>query len=183
VSAARERVVARLSDAFARDELQVEELERRLTAAYRAEEDAALQALVADLPARETALVPAPATVPSTDAQGRALAVLGTTTRSGRWRVPRAMRVTATLGNVTLDFRDAELAPGVSEVHVRAVLGSVEIVVPPDLAVETTGAGILGAFEHVARAPARAEPDRPLLRIHGAAVLGSVDVVTRLRGR
>ncbi len=179
---ARERVIARLSEGFERDELEVEALERRLASAYQAEDEAALQALVADLPARETALAPV-SSAPLSEVGDRALAILGTTSRAGRWRVPRRLRVVAALGSVTLDLRHAVLSPGVTEVHIRATLGSVDVIVPPDLAVETTGAGILGAFEHVDRAPPEVEPDRPRLRIHGVAFLGAVDVQTRARGR
>jgi hypothetical protein len=183
-AAVRDRVIARLSDAFAQDELPVEEFERRLTAAYHAESPDALQALVGDLTARE-AVVQSTALVPAnrTEARSRTLAVLGSTTRRGHWTVPRHMRVVATLGSVVLDFRDASFAPGVSEVDARAILGSVEIIVPPDLAVETSGTGVLGSFEALDRAPAQADPERPLLRVHGVAVAGSVEVMTRLRGR
>jgi len=39
------------------------------------------------------------------------------------------------------------------EIDLRAVMSSVEIIVPPGLAVETEGAAIMGTFEHVDRAP------------------------------
>ena len=60
--------------------------------------------------------------------------------------------------------------------------GGVEIIVPPDLAVETEGTGILGGFEAIDRSPPEPDPERPILRIRGTAVMGGVSVETRLLG-
>jgi hypothetical protein len=49
VRQAREDAIARLSDAFAHDVIEVEEFERRLTLAHRAESPADIQAIVTDL--------------------------------------------------------------------------------------------------------------------------------------
>ena len=62
------------------------------------------------------------------------------------------------MGGATLDFREARLPEGEVEIRVGALMGGVEIIVPPTLAVESNGAAIMGGFEHVDRAPATAEP-------------------------
>ena len=67
-------------------------------------------------------------------------------------------------------------------VALRAVMSSVEIIVPPGLAVETEGTAIMGTFEHVDRAPAHPDPEAPLLRVHGLALMGSVEIKMRLPG-
>jgi hypothetical protein len=90
--------------------------------------------------------------------------------------------VRTVLGSAELDFREARLPPGIVEVEVEAVLGSVEITVPPHLAVEAEGGAVLGSFEHVARAPAQPAPDASVLRIRGRAVLGSVEIAMALPG-
>src|SRR5438105_3882770 len=61
---ARERAIARLSDAFAHDSLELDEFERRLGLAHRSDSLAEIERLVNDLPgeAPVTALVPATAT-------------------------------------------------------------------------------------------------------------------------
>jgi hypothetical protein len=48
--------------------------------------------------------------------------------------------------------------------------------------VQTSGTGIMGGFQQINRAPAHPDPDAPLLRIHGFAVMGGVDVKMRLPG-
>jgi hypothetical protein len=108
--------------------------------------------------------------------------LMGSTERRGSWSVPRQMNVRTTMGSTVLDFRDARLPAGPVEVQLRTLMGSAEIIVPPGLAVETEGSAIMGTFEHVDRAPAHPDPDAPLLRIRGLAVMGSVEIKMRLPG-
>ncbi|MFO0575383.1 MAG: LiaF-related protein [Polyangia bacterium] len=86
------------------------------------------------------------------------------------------------LGGIELDFREASLGPGVTEVHITAVLGGVSLIVPPQLAVEMDGTAIMGGFEHSERAPVQLDPERPVLRVHGLALWGGVAIETRLPG-
>ena len=76
----------------------------------------------------------------------------------------------------------ARLPAGVVDIDLRAVMSSIEILVPPGLAVETEGVAIMGSFEHVDRAPAHPDPDAPLLRVRGIALMGSVEIKMRLSG-
>lgn len=184
---ARERVIARLSDGFAHDELELEEFEQRLGLAHRSSSLAELSQLTRDLAVSATALAKVPAVAPapvpaSVRAEQTLAAVLGGTTRVGRWTPPRRLRVIAIMGGVELDFREATLHPGVTEVVITAVMGGVSITVPPQLAVEMDGMAIMGGFAHSERAPAQHDPDRPVLRVRGVAVMGGVDIKTRLVG-
>jgi len=60
------------------------------------------------------------------------------------------------------------------------VFGSIEIIVPPNLAVESAGASILGSFEGIQRVPRDPDPDLPILRVQGRAILGSIEVRTEV---
>lgn len=188
----REQVIEWLSEQFARDGMELDEYERRIDMVHQATSVAGLEEAMAglDLPAAESvapsqALVPRPAEqqlpVPGA-ARKRVSAILGGVERKGRWVVPEDVRVTAILGGISLDFREALLAPGVTHVHVTAILGGVDIVVPPHVAVQCDGLAIMGGFEEVHRAPAVPDPDRPTLMITGIAMMGGVDIQTRLPG-
>lgn len=74
-----------------------------------------------------------------------------------------------------------------TEVTVFALWGGVDIIVPPGLQVECSGAGIMGAFERTPdeladASVASSDPGSPVLRVNGVALMGGVDVSTRLPG-
>jgi hypothetical protein len=187
---ARERAIAALSDGFANDALDVDEFERRVTLAHTSESAEEIAALITDLPASSTALgasaapTVALATTPTDDGATpqTVYAVFGGVERRGSWTVPCRWRVVATFGGALLDLREARFPTGVIDLEVRAVFGGVQIIVPPGLAVEVQGTAIMGGFQNVNRAPAHPDPDAPLLRIHGLAFMGGVEITMRLPG-
>jgi hypothetical protein len=196
---ARERAIAQLSEAFAHDEIGVDEFERRLTLAHRAEDPAALEDTVRDLASGSTAEAivtgPSRAMTPSFEGtrelgreraqervQDRLLAIFGGVERHGAWTLPRHLRASAIMGGLVLDLREATLLPGVSEIHVNAIMGGAQIIVPPSLAVEVSGTAIMGGFAHVERTPQQRDPEQPVLRVRGIALMGGVAVETRLPG-
>ena len=73
--------------------------------------------------------------------------VLRSVTRRGPWEPPETMRLVSVLGSIVLDYRDADLPLGVTEVECEVFLGSVEVIVPPDVDVEPTGSVFLGSVE------------------------------------
>ena len=194
----RERVIARLSDHFAHDALDVEEFERRVTVAQTAENPGDIEALLTDLPeiagtiagtiAGSTASVPAvvptvvSALIPAERDRDTLYAIFGGIDRRGTWTLPRQMKIVAVFGGAHLDLREARFPPGVIDLDVTAVMGGIEIVVPPGLAVQMHGSAIMGGFQDVNRAPANPDPDAPLLRVHGLTMMGGVSVSMRLPG-
>jgi hypothetical protein len=186
----RERVIARLSDHFAHDALDVDEFERRVTVAQTSDDPADIEALLADLPEVAGPIAPVPAVVPTVVPallpaerdRDTLYAIFGGIDRRGAWTVPRRMKVVAIMGGAHLDLREARFPPGVVELDVTAVMGGIEIVVPPGLAVQMHGSAIMGGFADVDRAPANPDPDTPLLRVRGLTMMGGVNVSMRLPG-
>jgi hypothetical protein len=185
----RQHTIDRLCELFAQDRLTLEELERRIDVAERTLDRSELGALLADLQPRTPAVAgtsPLPATrgvsLPiERNRNGTILAIMGAAERRGAWHPAEHNFVLCLMGGADLDFREVQLPPGVTEVFVIACMGGCEIVVPPDLQVEVNGVGIMGGFGH--RAPGtRPGPNMPLLRINGFALMGGVDVNTRLPG-
>ena len=117
-------------------------------------------------------------TVARAASSGRVVSFLSGVQRKGTWSVPRHLKVNAFMGAVELDFCEALLGPGVSEVEITAIMGAVSITIPPTLRVECNGAGILGVFEAVSLNVPKGGPDDPVLRISGSAVMGAVEVAT-----
>jgi hypothetical protein len=90
--------------------------------------------------------------------------------------------VIAFCGGAELDFREAVLPPGVTELKIFAMWGGVEVIVPPGLNVECHGVGIMGGFEHVPETSLPVNPGAPTLRVTGVALMGGVDVTVRHLG-
>jgi hypothetical protein len=185
----RDITIDALSALFAAGRLEMEEFEARVERALRAGSVPELDALVADLaPTGERPRPVVPALVrepmgPDHPRGSRAtVAVMSGTRRNGRW-FPAARHVgVAVMGGAELDFREAELSPGTTDVYLYAVWGAIEVIVPPDLDVEVGGLAIMGGLTHLASHPSRLESQRPRLRIHGFALMGAVEVKVRLPG-
>jgi hypothetical protein len=183
----REQVIAVLTEQYSRDTFELDELERRLDLAHRADTVAALDAIVADLGVvtSDTALT-APLVDAATLAQWperkRLVAIFGGFEKRGAWKCPRHVTVAAIMGGAEVDLREAEMAPGVTEMNVVAIMGGVELIVPPWLSVEVDATAIMGGFEELHRAPTTPEPGRRVLRVTGVAIMGGVSVETRMPG-
>src|SRR5690606_11791653 len=175
-----EYTITRLCDHFARDHLEATELEELIDRAHQAQTLAALDNLLVGLPelspapATETAVVPASAV----DAQQVVVAIMGGVERKGTWTPPATLYAVTLMGGTLLDFREAQMGPGVTNVVVVAMMGGVEIIVPPGLRVESNGIGIMGGFEHAGQ-HAAGPPDGPILRVSGAAIMGGVEIKER----
>jgi len=185
----RDAVIASLTDHFSQDVLDLDEFDRRIDLAHRAVTVAELDALVTDLaplpvPSTSTALVPKPTSLALDrfPERKRYLCILGGVDKKGRWTVARHLRVVAFWGGAQLDFREADFAPGVTELHVTCVMGGCQIIVPPWLAVEIDGTAIMGGFDEMERGHGAPDPDRALLRVTGLCIMGGFSCETRLPG-
>jgi len=100
--------------------------------------------------------------------------------KKGRWELPRHMRVLAIFGSATLDLRQALVGPGVSVIEALTIFGNIEVVVPPEIAVECDGDAIAGTFtlKRGRRGPASlpAPLGAPVVRVIGNAYFASVTV-------
>jgi hypothetical protein len=190
----RQKAIDALCEHFANDALSVEEFERRLDRAHKAREMEDLRAILADLPSgdlpvlrQEAAPSPAPrwqGAIPASRVRERGfmVAALGGVEKSGRWVPARKTFGLAVMGGLVLDFREALLPPGVTEVWLFTLMGGAEVIVPPGLSVQSDGVAILGGFEQQEDVSLNPDPNIPLLRLRGAALLGGVEVSIRYPG-
>ena len=193
IEADRQRAVEALMEHFSNDVMDLDEFERRLDAVNRCASADELRELLSDLPPLEssepaTHMIPArgggPVVVDASRVRrhGFLISVFGSTNRAGRWIPPQQTFAVGVFGGISLDFREALLGPGNTDLNVFAVLGGVEIIVPPEMAVEVDGMALCGGFEYETDEPLRRDPDLPTLRIRGLAILGGVGVEVRLPG-
>ena len=189
----RQVTIDALCEHFANDVMSVEEFERRVESAHNATTAAELRGLLQDLPGASN--LPSAPGSPGSPAHTRdyvittrdqvrersfAVAVMGGTRRAGRWSPARSNHVIAIMGGAEIDFREAVMGPGVTEVQIFTLWGGVEVIVPPGMNVESHGIGIMGGFEH---APDRMpDPNAPTLRVTGLALMGGVEITVRHAG-
>ncbi len=186
--AERAFVIQKLADAFAADRLSMEELDARLTRVYQTTERAQLETLLMDpaTPGRTLERSVASARLAADYAlpeRGVGVALLGGFERGAGWVLPRRFKAIAFMGGVELDLRDAHIAPGVSEIEVVAVWGGVEILVPDGVRVEVVGMAVMGGFSAKSGLTSLDDPDAPVLRVSGFALMGGVDIKRKEKTR
>lgn len=112
------------------------------------------------------------------------LAMFGSQHRTGRWVVPDRLTVTAILGEVVIDFRDALLQSQRVILYTTVLGGRLRLLVPDGVDVEVTGSGEPARQRGtVARPPGLNEPPRPVIEVRGLMVWGRVQVVTPPKNR
>jgi hypothetical protein len=180
----RNAIAERLRDAFADGRLDEDEFDVRIQAALSARTRAELEPLLADLlPEGTVAPVQAPGPVMPVSpggAQKHALvvAIMGGAERKGRWRVPAESTAVAIMGGVELDLRAATLTSPVTTIRAAAIMGGVDIIVPPGVRVEMSGIPLMGGGEDRVD-DANLPPTAPLVKVYWLALMGGVSVRTK----
>ncbi|MFI6933394.1 DUF1707 domain-containing protein [Streptomyces sp. NPDC050287] len=190
----RERVADILRDALAEGRLDMEEFGERLDATYKARTYGELAPITRDLPAAaRTDSAPrvsmAKESAPSgswaarvTGGEGSsdwAVAVMSGFQRKGRWTVPRRFNAFAFWGGGEIDLRDADFAAGEVEINCVAIMGGMQVIVPPGVEVVVRGIGIMGGFDHREEG-VPGDPGAPRVIVTGFAFWGGVGVERKL---
>ena len=184
----RHKVAEVLRHAAGEGRIDLEELDERLEATFRAKTYGDLVPITADLPVRTTGALPG--TPPHPVAQpypgGPALpattypssiSFMGDCTRRGVWRVPVQHTAFAMMGSVTLDLREALFEAREVTVTAVAIMAGVDVIVNPQTQVIVDGVGIMGDFSQARdRVPAEITAGSPVVRVKGLALMAGVNV-------
>ncbi|MFF9122996.1 DUF1707 domain-containing protein [Streptomyces sp. NPDC014889] len=184
----RERVAEQLRDALAEGRLDMSEFEERLDATYRARTYGELTPITRDLPVAGVAapavnMVKQPAqdgswasrVVGGGGTSSWAVAIMGGFERKGRWTVPKKFTCFTFWGGGGIDLRDADFADHEVEINCVAIMGGVDVIVPPGVEVVVRGIGIMGGFDHREEG-VRGEPGAPRVIVTGVAFWGGVGI-------
>ncbi|WP_151476533.1 DUF1707 SHOCT-like domain-containing protein [Streptomyces albicerus] len=189
----REKVAEVLRDALAEGRLDMEEFEERLEATYKARTYKELAPITRDLPAAgvtapapTVSMVKQPAgAVGAGDWPGRIVGGEGTSQwgvaimsgfeRKGRWTMPRRFNSFAFWGGGVIDLREANFADGEVVVNCVAIMGGIQVIVPPGVEVVVRGIGIMGGFDHREEG-VPGDPGAPRVIVTGFAFWGGVGV-------
>jgi len=103
-------------------------------------------------------------------------AFLSAQVRAGDWILPRLFRAVSFWGDVQIDLTSARFGAGTSRIELMVIMGSVTILVPPDVRVDCDGDAIIASFEMQGQKWSTPAPNAPLIHVTGTAFLGSVEV-------
>jgi len=183
--AERNQAIDRLRAAYVEGRLDQEEFDERSGTALKARTIGQLERLFDDLPTSYHRGAPvyrahagAPVVRPGPGGNRVSIAIMSSVDRKGPWRVPPDSTAFALMGGVQLDLRGATLSAQVTTITAVAIMGGIEIVVPPGIRVESSGFGFMGGWDNRARNDLQG-PDAPLLRVRGVAFMGGVDIRTK----
>lgn len=185
----RERVAEVLRDALAEGRLDMTEFEERLDATYSARTYGELAPITRDLPVGTVAEAPRVSMTkePARDGgwAGRitraepsstwAVAVMSGFQRKGRWTVPGRFNCFAFWGGGEIDLREADFSAGEVVINCVAIMGGMNVVVPPGVEVIVRGIGIMGGFDH-SEEGVPGDPGAPRVVVTGFAFWGGVGV-------
>ena len=176
-----------LCAAQVRGQLTAESFEQRLAAVQGAQNDSAIQALLADLWDYEEE--PSPHWEPETASshqltqfpeRERLSAVATTTVRAGGWVVPWHLELLAVLGELKLDFREAYLPDEVIDIHVSVCLAQITLIVPVGTTIQNEVTSFVGTNDiKLGRRGNWGTPSGLLLRVTGNVSFGSLEIRER----
>jgi hypothetical protein len=183
----RHKVADILREAAGEGRLEIDELDDRLDATFKAKTYADLIPITVDLPAAGTPSLPVPQSSPVTGKRAAIfadapiesqlyVAIMSGVDRRGVWTVPATGNVIALMGGAELDMRQAQFSAQETVIYANAIMGGVNITVGPDVQVVMQGVGIMGGYV----GPRGIEPTGgPVLRVKGLALMGGVTVIRK----
>jgi hypothetical protein len=170
--AEREEAADMVRRAAGEGRLTVVELDERLGNVYASKTWGELIKITADLPEARTTV---PAVVePATPAQLRV--VLSDIKRRGAWQVPRRLDVAVYLGEVSLDFTEADIPYPEVFIDARVVLGDIKIRVPADAVVHIDGQPFLGSITEKGTRDTSQATTPTVFHVKGSTLFGDIKV-------
>jgi DUF1707 SHOCT-like domain len=184
----RHKVAEVLRQAAGEGRIDLDELDERLEATFKAKTYGELVPITADLPAAggPAPLPPRPVSMSGPASRvpamrySSSLAVMSETKRSGVWLVEAQQNAFALMGSVVLDMRQAQFESPEVVVNASAIMGEVQVVVNAGTTVVVEGVGVMGDFsEQRPKVPFDEEMGGPVVRVRGLALMGGVHVVRK----
>jgi hypothetical protein len=189
LDAARRDAVHLLCVAQADGRVSVDLFQQRYLLVQEAPTVAAVRQLVGDLePSGNFALEPVTGEedlVPTSPApvapleRLRLSAVFSSVKRSGQWTVPLLIETKSLFGSVRLDLRDAWFDADTLEIHVDAICGSLELIVPPGTQVENEVEETMSGSKHKRGRGGPAELNGLLVRLSGWMFMSGLTIIER----
>ncbi len=176
----RNKVIEQLEHSYAQDLLDVDIYEQRLQVAVNTNSKRELQSLIEDLPdhvenhKEDTSVSGISLNHDIVKDHDVAFVLMSGLSRKGLWYPPGRMEVVAIMGGVDLDYTEAKIPPGVSNIDIIALMGGVNIFVPEGVNIEVVGVPVFGGIDNHATNQIKA--GAPTIKIKAVAIMGGIDI-------
>jgi len=171
--AERESACAILREASVDGRLTLDEFTQRIGSALAARTRPELEDVTRDLPA----VMALPQTARRSPVRW-SVALLSGVVRRGFWRVAERNWAIALMGNCDIDLRGAAISAPTTTFNAVAVMGGIDVIVPPGVEVELEGVAVMGSkVLKLSGPPPGAQA--PVVRVNAFSLMGSVSVKDR----
>ena len=182
----REQVIVHLRTAVGEGRITLDEFADRAGQVYAARVVEELQQVTTDLPVLAPIAVPSTVTPAALEVdtsaprkrRQRIIAIMSGQERRGRWRVGAKVSAFAWWGGVTLDLRGALLESADIEITATAIMGGIDIIVPPGIPVDMDGFVLMGTSDNRVRDSATLA-GAPRIRVKARGMWGGISVRSR----
>lgn len=197
----RERALERLTTAFSRDEIAMEDYEARAALAQRARDEEELARALDGLPGaapaqgypaarQESRPARAPYSRPVAQAPVRELrvdpnlsgsttlaCVMGDRQLSGDWLNADRVDSFTLMGSTKIDLRDTAIPEGRLRIEAFCMMGETKVIVPRGLPVKLSAFPFMGEAKVASGVEQRIRPGEPFVDVSGFIMMGSLVVV------
>ena len=175
----RTEVIERLKENYALDYLEEDVFEKRISIATNTNSKGELLSLVEDLPdvpKDHSSMIPGKYSINSgkVESAGTFFTLMGSTKRKGLWKPARYTNTICVMGEAYLDYTEAQIPPGVSDLNIFCMMGDVNIIVPQGLNVESKGIPVMADFSDTTIE--QEDPNAPTLRVKAFVLMGDVNI-------
>ncbi|MGH8995642.1 MAG: DUF1707 domain-containing protein [Acidimicrobiales bacterium] len=169
----RDDAAQRLARYCGEGRLTLEEFSERVEVVLAARTQSEIDQVMQDLP---TTTVPAPSS--NLPATGRITAILSGSDRKGRWRPRPHTKVTAILGGIAIDLRNAQIEGNELRITAVAFMGGIDVIVPEGVAVHLEGWSFMGGKD-LKLADVPPLPGSPVITVRAIPIMGGISVRTK----
>lgn len=176
LEALRQDVIDRLTEAFSKDAISMEEYERLATEANATNRLEDLTRLSFDLPARQeqsrfrkdSSIIGAKPLMTGS--------IMGDRKMIGNWLSSDRVSSFTVMGSTRLDLRDVDLPPGPIHIETYTLMGETKIIVPRDLPVRLNVFAFMGESSASRDVNQQIRGSTSWVEVSGFAMMGSVNV-------
>lgn len=173
-----DHAIKQLENAYTDGRLNEAELEERMAIALKAKTEGDLATLFSDLRVNAALLEPIIVERKLQRLNSATTALFSGVEQTGSFILPKEYQISAIMGGCLIDLTKARLESPDSTIHITAIMGGVQIFVPPGVRIELHSKPIMGGISknvHDDDLPA----DAPVIRIIAKAIMGGIEIKTK----